>query len=113
VEESKLQHQKQLQQGKRLVEVILRGLATDMVLHLDDVQWDEDFDVRAPLRGIGTATTNLHRLGVRVGQQWQCEDFSSEELADLPGTKEMRLNIKRRLTDLLRRFGSPRGRIGF
>jgi len=46
VEESKLQHQKQLQQGKRLVEEILRGLATDMVLHLDDVQWDEDFDVR-------------------------------------------------------------------
>lgn len=95
-------YKNQLKQGKHRLEEELNRLAADLALHLDQVWWDphEHFDIP-------------HRLHIRAGNQHEQKGFSAGELTDLPATKEIPPDIKRRLIDLLRRFDTTRSHIGF
>lgn len=111
--ENELQHKRQIQDGKRVVVEILLNLAKGMGLEPDYRWCTKSGDVHAPLRTLGPANSDFHRLWVTVGERQVFEDFSSDELADHPRTDEIRRNVERRLTDLLGKLNLRQGRIGF
>ncbi len=93
----------EIAEGQRIVESMFQDEATNIGVSLEELEWGlgrDDFD-----RG-------LHSLAYTVNGQRKVEKFSREELSYAPGDVNVRGQLAKRVSKLLRSF-RPEKKLGF